>query len=357
MKTDLERLTDGTVPGPLCELLQAGIHERPSHAARNRTLLAVHASLVGGSVGTLIGSSKASAASAVGTHAAHSAVGAAQLGGSASVGAISAGATTTATAAGASGTGVIGSATIGSAALGSAAAGTGTLSAAQVGATSLALTFGKWAGIGAIGFGVATHLPAGSQSEVSELRNEQPTTSLITSGDALLPRGGMPSGRTGSREAHVDPLLSTSELMFEAAAPDPSVVLVPVGELPSVGAAPGGSLVSRARPASVAPLRPTAGGALDDRSALVEEAALVERARAALQRGAANECTGLLARYEHRFPKQQLLTEVLVLRMDSALATGNTARARDLARRILSLNGSAPHAARARATLQATASQ
>jgi hypothetical protein len=85
---------------------------------------------------------------------------------------------------------------------------------------------------------------------------------------------------------------------------------------------------------------------------LAAEVRFVDRGRAAFQRGALADTLTLLAPYEDRFPRQQLLTEVLFLRMEAESRLGNTERARALARRIVARGVAGPQAARAREVLE-----
>lgn len=84
---------------------------------------------------------------------------------------------------------------------------------------------------------------------------------------------------------------------------------------------------------------------------LAAEVRFVEQGRAALQRGAFGAALGLLAPYETEFPKQQLLTEVLFLRMEAFSRSGNLPRARALAARIITRDVAGPQAARAHEVL------
>jgi hypothetical protein len=88
-----------------------------------------------------------------------------------------------------------------------------------------------------------------------------------------------------------------------------------------------------------------------DAALLAAEVELVERGRAALSRGSFAEALRMLAPYEERFPKQQLLTEVLFLRMEARGRSGDDAGARALAQRVLARGVAGPQAARAREVL------
>jgi hypothetical protein len=84
---------------------------------------------------------------------------------------------------------------------------------------------------------------------------------------------------------------------------------------------------------------------------LAAEVRFVDQGRAAIQRGAFAEALEQLARYEELFPHQQLLTEVLFLRMEAFNRLGNVERARALAARILTLGVAGRQAAQAREVL------
>jgi hypothetical protein len=86
---------------------------------------------------------------------------------------------------------------------------------------------------------------------------------------------------------------------------------------------------------------------------LAAEVRLVDQGRAAFQRGDANGALAVLERYETECPERRLLQEVLYLRMEARAASGDRAKAEQLARVILRDFGKGPHAARARALLAA----
>jgi hypothetical protein len=84
---------------------------------------------------------------------------------------------------------------------------------------------------------------------------------------------------------------------------------------------------------------------------LAAEVRFVDQGRAALQRGALDETLDLLAAYEGKFPRQQLLTEVLFLRMEAFSRSGDASQARSLAARVITRGVPGPQAARAREVL------
>ncbi len=96
--------------------------------------------------------------------------------------------------------------------------------------------------------------------------------------------------------------------------------------------------------------KPEAPGHTDG-AFLAAEVRFVEQGRSLLQRAAFAEALDQLAPYEDRFPHQQLLTEVLFLRMEASSRLGNVERARALAARVLTLGVVGRQAAQAREVL------
>jgi TolA-binding protein len=86
---------------------------------------------------------------------------------------------------------------------------------------------------------------------------------------------------------------------------------------------------------------------------LAAEVAFVDRGRSAFQRGDSKAALAALASYEREYPERRLLPEVLYLRLEALSASGEEARARELARRIVRDFAKSPHATRARALLGA----
>jgi hypothetical protein len=86
---------------------------------------------------------------------------------------------------------------------------------------------------------------------------------------------------------------------------------------------------------------------------LAAEVAFVDRGRSAFQRGDSKAALAALASYEREYPERRLLPEVLYLRLEALSASGEDARARELARRIVRDFAKSPHATRARALLGA----
>ena len=84
---------------------------------------------------------------------------------------------------------------------------------------------------------------------------------------------------------------------------------------------------------------------------LAAEVALVDRARAHLASGRAERALDELRAYEASFPEPRLLPEVLFLRMEAHLASGNPESARETAAQSVRLFPRSPHAARARVVL------
>lgn len=85
---------------------------------------------------------------------------------------------------------------------------------------------------------------------------------------------------------------------------------------------------------------------------LAAEVAFIDRARAALAAGRAEQGLSQLAGYERAFPEARLLPEVLFLRLETCERLGRQAEARAAAQRLVDGFPKSPHAARARQLLQ-----
>ena len=109
---------------------------------------------------------------------------------------------------------------------------------------------------------------------------------------------------------------------------------------------------SRKLPPSPVPVPTTERAAPVEHVLLAAEVRFVEQGRAAFQRNAFQETLALLTPYEERFPKRQLLTEVLFLRMEAYSHSGDAGRARSLAALVLSREITGAQAVRAREVLR-----
>jgi hypothetical protein len=325
---DPERLLQRPPSDFTAKLLRAGAEEKPSSAALRRTLKVA-------AVGTAIGASlQASSASAAVLGAKSSLVG---MGGGAVASGVAGGA--------AAGAGV---------AVGAAA------SAAGNGVAALtAVAIAKWVGVGAIGgvmAATAAHRFApGSLSAVSVTRS---TSSAWVAG--APPRPQQPASRRAPGPIGVSTRFAESEPVGEQpASPATAAFAVEVASAPEVT-----NPVAAARPAQPVPVAPAvpqaqaASRAAASPSAaqpatpvLAAEVAMVDRGRAALQRGDGAGALHALAGYESAFPKQQLSPEVLFLRMEALVRVGNLSQARALAQRIVARGAAGPQAVRARELL------
>jgi hypothetical protein len=327
---DPERLLQRPPNDFTARLLRAGADEKPSSAALRRTLKVA-------AVGTAIGASlQASSASAAVLGAKSSVVG---MGGGAVASGVAGGA--------AAGAGVaVGAAT-------SAAAGNGI-------AALTAVAIAKWVGVGAIGGAMAAtaahRFAPGSLSAVSVTRS---TSSAWVA--AAPPRPQHPASRRALGAAGVSTRFADSAPLSEPAREQPAspataAFAVEVASAPEVT-----NPAASARPAQPVPVAPAAvpqARAAESPSAaqpatpvLAAEVAMVDRGRAALQRGDGAGALHALAGYEAAFPKQQLSPEVLFLRMEALVRVGNLSQARALAQRIVARGAAGPQAVRARELL------
>jgi hypothetical protein len=331
---DPERLLQRPPSDFTARLLRAGADEKPSSAALRRTLKVA-------AVGTAIGASlQASSASAAVLGAKSSVVG---MGGGAVASGVAGGA--------AAGAGVaVGAAT-------SAAAGNGV-------AALTAVAIAKWVGVGAIGGAMAAtaahRFAPGSLSAVSVTRS---TSSAWVA--AAPPRPQHPAlrrapGATGVSTRFADSAPLSEPAREQPASPATAAFAVEVASAPEVT-----NPAASARPAQPVPVAPAAvpqapsparaaaspSAAQPATPVLAAEVAMVDRGRAALQRGDGAGALHALAGYEAAFPNQQLSPEVLFLRMEALVRVGNLSQARALAQRIVARGAAGPQAVRARELL------
>jgi hypothetical protein len=202
-----------------------------------------------------------------------------------------------------------------------ASAGGGGLAAGAVGGTAKAVTatlLVKWIGIGVVG-GVGL------------------------AGAAAVATRPAPAPHVASH-AVVSAAPVVAAAAEPPAAPHSSLVAVepaPEAATPVVIAAPH---VSVTEPIATAPM-------LEVGAPLAAEVAYVDRARALLAAGLADQGLALLQTYEREFPEARLLPEVLFLRLETCDRLGRTSEARSAAQRLLNGFPRSPHAARARKVL------
>lgn len=172
---------------------------------------------------------------------------------------------------------------------------------------------------------------------------------IVLSGAAALVTGPTPSAPSAPARVHAAP----------SVLPAASVVAPPRAE--PVVAAPAVSLEAPAPVVSSAPQRALPSGPtapepgfeapLEVGAPLAAEVAFIDRARALLASGRAEQGLAELRRYEHEFPEARLLPEVLFLRLETCDRLGRVAEARAAATRLLEGFPKSPHAARARKLL------
>lgn len=224
----------------------------------------------------------------------------------------------TATAAGASGTPAVSALASGSASASAAATSTvATAGAAKSAAASSVVLVAKWLAIGALTGTVASSAVYG----VSGALTPAPVASSVSrvettpSAPQVLPR--QPSARDELREIPAPP---------------------PVEVVPS------------APTAAPAPVNPEPSAERSG-SSLAAEVTVLDGARQALGAGDASRALELLNGYEARFREPRMLPEVLYLRLEAFTLRGERSSAEAVARRILLVYPTSPHAARARAVL------
>jgi len=215
---------------------------------------------------------------------------------------------TTATA---SASGAVGSAGVGGA---SGAAGTVALGSAKSVASSTLLVVVKWLAIGALTGTIASSAVYGVTGALT------PQPSVISSAPLLQDTVKAPPSL---------PRAVTAPNLPEIP-PPPAIVTPP----PQVAAGPAAS-----QPA------PDVG------APLAAEVAALDGARQALGSSDAERTLQLLNGYEARFPEARMLPEALYLRLEAYTLKVDKSNAEGVARRILRVYPSSPHAARARTVL------
>lgn len=350
---DLKRLRTSRGNAALTRLLEAGRDERPNASALQRTLVAV------GGAGALLSAGVSTAAATTSSMAASSGVATLTAGSAAAPTVVASGSAVSAATGGASGAGL-------GATLGATAA---TLKL-TVGSTALAV--GKWTILGVVGLGVASQVPEWTNDAGEQPKTASTIVELGTVDDSplapsqrtkpdpsdLLPQGEHPSSVEvnpidGSLPVVTQPLTVKPANSAETARPPGNSGTSPS----SVGNA---EVTGQRNPGNRAPLahspeaEPPRAGASSDAEALAAEVSLVDRARTLTRSGASNEALRVLTGYERTFPRQQLLVEVVVLRMEAEYALGHGDRAAAFANRVLGMPSGAPHRTRAREILRLT---
>jgi hypothetical protein len=151
-----------------------------------------------------------------------------------------------------------------------------------------------------------------------------------------------------AKATNLEPRVAHQRVSSAAVAPAPREVPgSPVAESP-VAESPTATPALRA--SVVSPREPTPE--LDVGAPLAEEVAYVDRARALLRSGRAEQGLALLARYERQFPEARLLPEVLFLQLEACERSGRASEARGAARRLVEGFPKSPHATRARTLLE-----
>jgi hypothetical protein len=348
---ELKRLRTTRGNPTLTRLLEAGHAERPSASALQRTLVAV------GGAGALLSAGVGAAAATTSKAAASSSV-ATLTAGSAAPTAVASGSAISAASGGASGAGL--GATIG--------ATTATLKLV-IGPTALAV--GKWTILGAVGLGVASQVPEWTNDAGERPKPAGTTVELGTVDDSAFPpsqeakpdpRDLVPQGE------HPSAVVNTVNDPLPAATQPLAATSASVEEIPRRGALSAASPLSvgdseltgqrnpenRVPPGRSPEGAPSPEGASSDAEALAAEISLVDQARTLTRSGSAREALSVLAGYERTFPQQQLLVEVVVLRMEAEYALGRGDRAAAFANRVLGIPSGAPHRTRAREILRLT---
>jgi hypothetical protein len=195
------------------------------------------------------------------------------------------------------------------------AVGGAALGSAKGAAKSTLVVVVKWLSIGALTGGVAS-------------------SALYAVSGALTP----PPARVAPSAA-AEPALAVS--------PGPPPAAARVADVPEIPAPPAVVTPPAPQAAVPAPSQPEA----DPGAPLSAEVAALDSVRQAVKLADAPRALALLSDYEARFPDGRMLPEALYLRLEAFTMKGDKSDAEAVARRILRVYPSSPHAARARAVL------
>jgi hypothetical protein len=194
--------------------------------------------------------------------------------------------------------------------------GTAAVGTAKGAASSMALVVAKWLAIGALTGTVAS-------------------SAVYSVSGALAPP---PHADSSAPVLPVTPVVPQNSLR-----PRDPVELQEIPRPPAVVSAPVPA------PAIAEPVGSQPKGDLG--APLAAEVAALDNARQALRASDAARTLDLLANYETTFPEGRMLPEALYLRLEAFTLRGDKSNAEAVARRILRVYPSSPHAARARAVL------
>lgn len=151
-----------------------------------------------------------------------------------------------------------------------------------------------------------------------------------------------------SVEAQAIPAPAAVPTAAATAPADEQVTVMRIEDLPTAVEVPPAAPTApnRAAAPSSPPISTTSAA-----SGFHEELALVESARAALERGDANECLRALDRHDTRFHDGVFGDEVLVMRIEALIAKRDTVRARKLAASFLATRPDSTYASHVRSLL------
>lgn len=209
-----------------------------------------------------------------------------------------------------------------------------TVAAAATAVRAVSLASMKWTLIGALGV-----VSVGSGT-VAYLRSSRPAVPAV-SAPAAVPERAEVRTVTPSVPATV-PTPAAEPLAPKAgAAPAPASLAVSRPAAPALHASASKDDVAAPSPAAPASTAAAASGV-----SIAEEVAAVDRARHALRQGHAGEALDELNRYQARWPKGVLATEVVVLRVEARLRLGDRAAAKNEARAFIAAHPGTRYAAR-----------
>jgi hypothetical protein len=223
-----------------------------------------------------------------------------------------------------------------------------TTTATSAAAGGAKLTGVATASVGAGGAGIAAGA-GGTAKAVSATLLVKWIGIGVVSGVGIAGAAAVVTGPSATKQAIVAPSVVAPRVVVAAApvateAAPPSVSPEPPAPEVAPAAAMPAPRVSVALPAPEL-------GESEQGVPLAAEVAFVDRARALLAAGQAEQGLSMLQGYEGRFPEARLLPEVLFLRLETCQRLGRTAEARASAQRLVDSFPKSPHASQARKLL------
>jgi len=177
-------------------------------------------------------------------------------------------------------------------------------------------------------------------SALSTSSSASSSTSSIVPAASAAAQGGLLSTKAGLWGFLSIALLAGAGAFYAARAPSPAARVAPEAPAAQLEAATprvaSASLPAPALPAAVQAAAPAVRARAVPEAALREEIEVLDRAREALERGAAERALSLLDQHRRRFVQGTLVPEAEAMRIEALVSSGEVERAQRMSRRFLS---------------------